>query len=65
VEYVLAQGGAAEGEALAKAVRAGGKFADYKRAFAELGHAPDGRGYSEVTPPIAPERAKMRRLSLV
>ncbi|MCP4808749.1 MAG: radical SAM protein [Proteobacteria bacterium] len=34
VEAVLAQGGAAEGEALLAAVRAGGRFADYKRAFA-------------------------------
>lgn len=33
VEYVLAQGGPAEGRALLQAVHAGGKFADYKRAF--------------------------------
>jgi radical SAM superfamily enzyme YgiQ (UPF0313 family) len=65
VEYVLAQGSFAEGEALMHAVRAGGRFADYRRAFGELGHAPDGRGYHEAIPPIAPERAKMRRLSLV
>lgn len=36
VEYVLAQGGAAEGRAAAVAARAGGGFAAYKRAFAEL-----------------------------
>jgi radical SAM superfamily enzyme YgiQ (UPF0313 family) len=36
VEYVLAQGGAAEGLALYEAVKAGGKFADYKRAFEAL-----------------------------
>ncbi|HEX6245150.1 MAG TPA: radical SAM protein [Polyangiales bacterium] len=36
VEYVLAQGGAAEGRAVYAAVRAGGKFADYKRAFEAL-----------------------------
>ncbi|HEY6878517.1 MAG TPA: radical SAM protein [Polyangiales bacterium] len=36
VEYVLAQGGAAEGRALMQAVQAGGKFADYKRAFEAL-----------------------------
>lgn len=36
VEYVLAQGGAAEGRALLQAVQAGGKFADYKRAFDAL-----------------------------
>jgi radical SAM superfamily enzyme YgiQ (UPF0313 family) len=36
VEYVLAQGGAPEGEALLGVVEAGGKFADYKRAFKAL-----------------------------
>jgi radical SAM superfamily enzyme YgiQ (UPF0313 family) len=65
VEYVLAQGGAPEGEALLEAVRAGGRYADYRRAFAALGHTPDGGGYSEAVAPIAPERAKMRRLALL
>jgi len=36
VEYVLAQGGRAEGRALLEAVRAGGSFADYRRAFGAL-----------------------------
>jgi hypothetical protein len=36
VEYVLAQGGAAEGLAVLQAVRAGGSYADYKRAFDAL-----------------------------
>jgi radical SAM superfamily enzyme YgiQ (UPF0313 family) len=36
VEYVLAQGGAAEGRATLSAVRAGGSFAAYQRAFAAL-----------------------------
>ena len=40
VEYVLAQGGPAEGRALLDAVRAGGTFRDYERAFAAL---PDDR----------------------
>jgi radical SAM superfamily enzyme YgiQ (UPF0313 family) len=35
VEYVLAQGGVPEGHALRQAVVAGGRFAAYKRAFAE------------------------------
>lgn len=35
VEHVLAQGGEPEGEALLRAVRAGGRFAHFKRAFAE------------------------------
>ena len=64
VEYVLAQGGAAEGEALLAAVRAGGRFGDYRRAFAALGHSPDGRGYRETATPLAPERLKLRRLAL-
>jgi radical SAM superfamily enzyme YgiQ (UPF0313 family) len=37
VEYVLAQGGAAEGLAVIDAVHAGASFAAYKRAFAEIG----------------------------
>src|SRR5207253_1569816 len=35
VEYVLAQGGAAEGLALIAAVEAGGSFQAYRRAFGE------------------------------
>lgn len=40
VEYVLAQGGRAEGRAVLDAVHAGGRFADWKRAFNAL---PDER----------------------
>jgi radical SAM superfamily enzyme YgiQ (UPF0313 family) len=36
VEYVLAQGGEAEGIAVVDAVRKGGGFGEYKRAFSEL-----------------------------
>jgi len=36
VEYVLAQGGQAEGRAVIDAVRGGGRFADWKRAFESL-----------------------------
>lgn len=36
VEYVLAQGGRAEGRAVLDAVHAGGRFADWKRAFEAL-----------------------------
>ncbi|HEY4158253.1 MAG TPA: radical SAM protein [Polyangiaceae bacterium] len=64
VEYVLAQGGEAEGRALVAAVRAGGRFADYRRAFAALGHAPDGEGYTEAVAPIAPERLKHKKLTI-
>jgi len=61
VEWVLAQGGAAEGLALVGAVRAGGRFADYKRAFAALGHLPNGDGYAGLATPIAPERLRLKR----
>jgi hypothetical protein len=47
VEYVLAQGGEAEGRAVAEAARAGGTFAAYKKAFARL----------EVDAPKRPRRA--------
>jgi radical SAM superfamily enzyme YgiQ (UPF0313 family) len=65
VEYVLAQGAFAEGRAVAQAIRAGGRFSDFKRAFGELGHKPDGRGYAEAVPPIAPEWQGKRRLALL
>lgn len=42
VEYVLAQGGEAEGLAVLEAVNAGGRFSDYRRAFEPLGHRPEG-----------------------
>jgi radical SAM superfamily enzyme YgiQ (UPF0313 family) len=38
VEWVLAQGGVPEGLAVQHAVAAGGRFADYRRAFAERDH---------------------------
>ncbi|HEV8244577.1 MAG TPA: radical SAM protein [Polyangiaceae bacterium] len=65
IEYVLAQGSVNEGLAVAQAVAAGGRFADFKRAFATLGHTPDGVGYSDVTMPVAPERLKHHRLGLL
>jgi hypothetical protein len=58
---VLAQGGPAEGRAVLAAVRAGGRFSDFKRAFGELGHAPDGAGYAGLVTPLAPERQKLKR----
>jgi radical SAM superfamily enzyme YgiQ (UPF0313 family) len=64
VEWVLAQGGTREGVAFAAATRAGGRFADCRKAFAELGHAPDGEGYAAQTMPQAPERAKLKRLAI-
>jgi hypothetical protein len=61
VEYVLAQGAEPEGLALLRAVRAGGRFSDYRREFGALGHEPSGANYAETKPPIAPERLGMRR----
>jgi len=43
VEYVLAQGGPAEGLAVLEAAREGGNFAAYRRAFGKLG-AGNGKG---------------------
>ena len=65
IEYVLAQGGEAEGLALVSAVRVGGKFSDYRREFALLGHRPDGHGYEGIETPIAPERLKHKKLPLI
>lgn len=42
VEYVLAQGGAAEGRALVRAVRNGGGFSEYRAVFEPLGYAAKG-----------------------
>jgi len=48
VEYVLAQGGEAEGLAVLDAVLAGGGFAAYRKAFRALGHDGDGRDYAKA-----------------
>jgi radical SAM superfamily enzyme YgiQ (UPF0313 family) len=62
VEYVLAQGAEAEGLALWKAVQAGGRFADYRAAFAELGYTTRGPQRPRLEPPaqqsVAPARAR-------
>jgi len=42
VEYMLAQGESSAGLAVMDAHRAGGSFADYKRAFAARGVTPTG-----------------------
>jgi len=42
VEYALAQGDEQEGLALARAVRAGGRFADFRRELVALGYAVRG-----------------------
>jgi radical SAM superfamily enzyme YgiQ (UPF0313 family) len=51
VEHVLAQGGFAEGEAVGVAVARGGRYSDFRAAFADLGHDPDaepGRGLRDT-----------------
>jgi hypothetical protein len=49
VEYVLAQGGEAEGVAVVDAVAAGGSFQAYKQAFAGLEKKPAKRGLKVAT----------------
>jgi radical SAM superfamily enzyme YgiQ (UPF0313 family) len=58
IEYRLAQGGFAAGRAAAQAARAGGRFADWKRAFADV-PVPEVRSPDE--PVLEP---KPRRLAL-
>lgn len=48
VEHVLSQGGPDEGLAVYEALKAGGSFSAYRKAFGTLGHEPDG------TRPVAP-----------
>ncbi len=55
VEAVLAKGGVPEGEAVLRAVLAGGSFAAYKRAFAALPPRADD------PPFVAPQRLPVRR----
>lgn len=50
VEYILAQGGPAEGRAVQAAVQNGGTFAAYKAAFAAIPPAPAGRRTLAVVP---------------
>lgn len=57
VEYVLAQGAEAEGLALWQAVQAGGRFADYRKAFATLGYTSRGPQRPRLEPPALPSVA--------
>jgi hypothetical protein len=51
---VLAQGDEAEGLALWRAVQAGGRFSDYRAAFAELGYGIRGPQRPRLAPPAQP-----------
>jgi radical SAM superfamily enzyme YgiQ (UPF0313 family) len=50
VEYVLAQGGIAEGAAVREAALAGGTFADYKRAFSVVAEKKPARRSLAIAP---------------
>jgi radical SAM superfamily enzyme YgiQ (UPF0313 family) len=61
-EYCLAQGGEREGRALVPAVRAGGRFSDYRKAFTELGFAIRGPA---VAPGLERQVGARNRLPLM
>jgi len=54
VEFVLAQGDEAEGLAYWRAVQAGGRFSDYRAAFAELGYGIRGPQRPRLAPAPQP-----------
>jgi len=62
VEYMLAQGDQAAGRAVLDAHRAGGRFADYRRAFAARGCQPTG---PRARVPSTSELIALRRRALV
>jgi radical SAM superfamily enzyme YgiQ (UPF0313 family) len=62
VEYILAQGSHAEGKAVITAVRNGGSFSAYKKAFAEL---PDERPRRSLRVVDVPNLAPKRSLPVV
>jgi len=67
VEYVLAQGDFDEGKALLDAVRAGGRFSDYRKAFGRLGYSSKGeqRPRLETQPWLDPPRKSQRGLTVL
>jgi radical SAM superfamily enzyme YgiQ (UPF0313 family) len=66
VEYVLAQGDGVEGRALLDAVRAGGRFADYRKAFGRLGYSVKGEQKPRLAtvPWLDPPRKSQRSLHM-
>jgi radical SAM superfamily enzyme YgiQ (UPF0313 family) len=63
VEYTLAQGDEQEGLALARAVRSGGRFADFRRELCDLGYATRGPTGPRVrVAPLPPRAPKAMRL---
>jgi radical SAM superfamily enzyme YgiQ (UPF0313 family) len=65
VEYALAQGDGEEGRAVLEAVRAGGTFADYRKALAPLGYHPKGEQRPRLPGRPPAEPSPRRTLSLV
>jgi radical SAM superfamily enzyme YgiQ (UPF0313 family) len=65
VEYALAQGDAEEGKAVLQAVRAGGRFADYKKALEPLGYRPKGEQAPRLAKGTQIQAGTRRRLSVV
>lgn len=67
VEYVLAQGDFEEGLALLEAVRAGGRFSDYRKAFGRLGYTTKGeqKARLETQPWLDPPRKSQRGLAVL
>lgn len=67
VEYVLAQGDFDEGLALLHAVRAGGRFSDYRKAFEKLGYSIKGEQAPrlETQPWLDPPRKSQRGLTVL
>lgn len=61
VEFVLAQGDATEGLALYEAVKRGGRFADYRKAFASLGYDVKGEQRPRLASPGLPPDATLRK----
>jgi radical SAM superfamily enzyme YgiQ (UPF0313 family) len=66
VEYALAQGDDEEGLALSRAVRAGGRFVDYRREFGDLGYALRGPTLPRIfAPSTAPKIPTTSRLPVI
>ncbi len=54
VEFVMAQGAETEGLSVWDAVRAGGRFSDYRKAFERLGYSARGPQTPRLPPPVTP-----------
>lgn len=64
VEYALAQGDQEEGRAVLRAVRAGGRFAEFRRELAALGYSVKGEVSARLPPGPAPVPVRSGKLRL-